>query len=514
MLVVGAGGLGCEILKNLALSGFTDIHVIDLDTVDVSNLNRQVSAEPRNSSFESFKCSAMQCLSAANGGSLQTRCCDCCCARLSDSWQLLTHCSAVFVSLLQFLFRKHDIDKPKSEVAAKFIRQRCPGVDVKAHTKPIQEFGAKWYAQFDLVIAGLDNVEARQWLNATLVSLVKFDDEGNVDPDTVIPLIDGGTEGFQGQARVFLPRITSCFECSLASMPPQTGFAVCTIRNVPRIPEVSSSSLAGSARIRQMTIISHETRACVSVCHSPQHCIIYALKIEWPLLTSFTSVDDYVLSDRATADAAAASAAAAGAAAAGGDDDMEGTASVRLDKDNVQHMSWLYNRALSRASKFGIHGVTYNLTMQVVKGIIPAIASTNALISAACVSEALKYRTGCGPILNNYFMYIGANAQGVNSETIAYQRNPACAVCQPPLILRALERAFTLGDLLSKLTKEQSLQSPSLSLNGSFLYLSNLHEDHKMNLEKSLGELIQNGNIIVANDKAGKSLKVLCYFAQ
>ena len=44
--------------------------------------------------------------------------------------------------------------------------------------------------QFKMIICGLDSIEARRWINATLVGMVDMD-----NPESLKPLIDGGTEG-------------------------------------------------------------------------------------------------------------------------------------------------------------------------------------------------------------------------------------------------------------------------------------------------------------------------------
>uniref|UniRef100_A0A671T2U3 NEDD8-activating enzyme E1 catalytic subunit n=1 Tax=Sinocyclocheilus anshuiensis TaxID=1608454 RepID=A0A671T2U3_9TELE len=162
ILVIGAGGLGCELLS-FALSGFRHIHVVDMDTIDISNLNRQ------------------------------------------------------------FLFRPKDVGRPKAEVAADFVNDRVLGCNV--HLNKVFLFCEKClYSSLCILIC------------LTQLSLLIYEDSV-LDPSSIIPLIDGGTEGFKGNARVILPGMTACIDCTLELYPPQINFPMCTIASMPRLPE-------------------------------------------------------------------------------------------------------------------------------------------------------------------------------------------------------------------------------------------------------------------------------------
>lgn len=377
VLVVGAGGLGCEILKDLAMSGISNVHVIDLDTIDVTNLNRQ------------------------------------------------------------FLFRQKDVGSSKAKVAAGFINNRCPWMKVTAHHGMIQDKEPSFYASFNVILSGLDNVEARRWLNATVCGLVELDEDGDPDPSTIVPIIDGGTEGFAGQSRVILPRITSCFECSLDAFPPQRNFPLCTIAETPRRPE---------------------------------HCIAYASILEWP--KKFPD--------------------------------------KKMDKDDPQDMKWVYETALERAKKYNISGVTYMLTMGVVKNIIPAVASTNAIVSAACVNEAVKLLSFMSQTLNTYMMYMGS--EGVYSHTFVYERKDDCPVCSSTVHKITLGKEDTLNQLMQQLVEgELRLKAPSMTSSSRTLYMQKppaLEQATRVNLDKPVSSLIANGEEITVTDPVLQSVNL------
>lgn len=106
VLVVGAGALGNEIIKNLALLGVGNILIVDLDRVENSNLSRSV------------------------------------------------------------LFREAHQGRLKAEVAAHAARDIYPAGNYRAfHGDVIHDLGLGAYAWADVILGGLDNREARLAIN-------------------------------------------------------------------------------------------------------------------------------------------------------------------------------------------------------------------------------------------------------------------------------------------------------------------------------------------------------------
>lgn len=181
----------------------------------------------------------------------------------------------------------------------------------------------------------------------------------------------------------------------------------------------------------------------------------------------------------------------------------------KLDKDDPEHVTWLYQKALARAQEFGIAGVTYALTQGVIKNIIPAIAATNSIIAAACCNEAFKIATSAAPPLGfeeNYMMYSGNDS--IYTYTFKHERRDDCPVCGRQSRPLEVDPTMTLQELLDSFAvrPEAQLKKPSIRAEGKTLYMQfppSLEEKTRPNLEKKLGELeLEDGREVVVTDPA------------
>ena len=168
--LVGAGAIGCEMLKNWAMIGLATgpngkITVTDNDNIEKSNLNRQ------------------------------------------------------------FLFRPKDVGKLKSECAAEAVQAMNP--DLKGKILTLQDkvgqdtehvFNENFWEELDSVTNALDNVEARTYVDRRCVFFRKS-------------LLDSGTLGTKGNTQVVLPNITESYSSS--QDPPEQSFPMCTLRSFP-----------------------------------------------------------------------------------------------------------------------------------------------------------------------------------------------------------------------------------------------------------------------------------------
>ncbi|CDW59968.1 ubiquitin activating enzyme E1 [Trichuris trichiura] len=168
IFVVGAGGIGCEILKDLLIAGFRDISVIDLDTIECSNLNRQ------------------------------------------------------------FLFRTEHVGMSKAKVAATTALRYAPcfpprKVEVKPFHASITDptFDVDFIKRFRLVVSALDNADARSHVNrlclATNTPMIDCGTRGRVGQVTVI--LKAKTECYDCLPRPAEQQYASCTIRNTPSQP-------------------------------------------------------------------------------------------------------------------------------------------------------------------------------------------------------------------------------------------------------------------------------------------------------
>ncbi|KAF7727004.1 E1 ubiquitin-activating protein uba2 [Apophysomyces ossiformis] len=502
VLLVGAGGIGCELLKNLVLSGFKSIEVIDLDTIDISNLNRQ------------------------------------------------------------FLFQKQHVKKAKAHVAKESALKFNQDVSILSQQANIKDkqFSVDWFKQFTLVFNALDNLDARRHVNQMCLA-------------ADVPLIESGTTGYLGQAYVIKKDVTECFDCQ--PKPTPTTFPVCTIRSTPSAPihcivwaksylfsqlfgnseeEDALVENASEENAKELEALARETEELKKIKaaagtdeyarmvfekvfvsdinrllemkdmwknRSPPTPLDYdSIEIEaeielsnreevgvssssgltdqnvWPLWQSFDVFRDSL--SRLSARLIELQ-------------QVDRDASLSFDKDDEDAMDFVTATSNMRAHIFGIDQKSRFDVKSMAGNIIPAIATTNAIIAGVAVMKSFAVLNGeASTVKRTYLTTISPLRPQLLMNETPSTPNPECAVCcaTSTTLKVDLEHA-KLSDLMDKVIKKSfeeggagMSEDVAIMEGNRMIYDIDLDENLEL-LLKDLG--VRDGTILrVAPDEGGE----------
>jgi len=181
----------------------------------------------------------------------------------------------------------------------------------------------------------------------------------------------------------------------------------------------------------------------------------------------------------------------------------------KIDGDNEEHIKLIMGWAQAHAQKFNLDhtAINYRLTQGVVKRIIPAIASTNACVSAACANEAFKIVTRIYHSLDNFTNFAGN--EGCYSSPTSNELNPSCLVCGSSELEVKFPGERTLEDFVNFIKKDKDVfqfyHSPVLTWEDDedkeyeYIYTKNTKQMDVSLLKKPMNEIFQHGESMYLN---------------
>ncbi|KAI4660633.1 uncharacterized protein J4E78_005337 [Alternaria triticimaculans] len=493
VLMVGAGGIGCELLKNLVLTGFGEIHIVDLDTIDLSNLNRQ------------------------------------------------------------FLFRNEHIKKSKALVAKESAGRFNPDVSIVAYHDNIKDgqFNVAWFQSFGLVFNALDNLDARRHVNRMcLAANVPLIESGTTGFNGQVQVIKRGeTECYDCTPKAAPKSFPVCTIRSTPSQPihcivwgKSYLFAEIFGTSEDEAPELDHSEDADNAsevanlqkeaqalkrirdsmgsqdfprlvfdkvfkedieRLRSMEDMWKTKRAPEALDYDAlMHeslgvgtGIAQQDQITWNVAENFAVFVDSIkrLSTRLEETRANA--------------DVGNAAPIlSFDKDDVDTLDFVVASANLRSHIFGIEMRSKFDIKQMAGNIIPAIATTNAMTASLCVLQAFKVMRD--QLDKAKMVFLTRSTERVISSESLRPPNPHCATCGVCYATLHVDTPRAkLSDLIKMVLKEKLGYGEEFSVKRDSDILYDMDED--IHLDKTFEELnLKNDTFLTVSDDSEEDAKV------